>query len=101
MLDNFSFTSRLAHVLCQIMDWLQGSTYSLQFLYKIDQLKIATAVCDEERQPSPRTGGSPGRCLPQSPTVAPTTTPTTTAQTTVFPSLPNLNGERHPVPSVN
>lgn len=79
------------------MDWLQGSTYSLQFLYKIDQLKIATAVCDEERQPSPRSGGVPGRCLPQSPTVA----PTTTAQTTVFPSLPNLNGERDPVPSVN
>lgn len=84
------------------MESLQATTYSLQFLYKMNQLKIATAVCEEERQPSPRAGASPGKCVPQSSTVAPTATQppiptrpatTTAAQTTVFHSLPNLNGE--------
>lgn len=71
------------------MQPLQASTYSLQFLYKIDQLKIATAVCEEERQLSPRGGGgSPGTCIPYT-TAAPTTAPPTTAPQ----SLPRLNGE--------
>lgn len=79
---------------------LQASTYSLQFLYKIEQLKVASAVCEEERQPSPRAGGTPGKCIPHPPTVAPTTTTArTAAPTTVLRSLPNLNGERHPVRS--
>lgn len=83
----------LINVSSQIMESLQASTYSLQFLYinKFDQHKVATAICEEEIQPSPRAGGNRGKCVPKDPTIAPTTTtppPATAAQ-----SLPNLNGK--------
>lgn len=77
------------HVLSQ-----QATTYSLQFLYvnKIGQHKVATAICEEERQPSPRSGGSPLPC-PLTTTAVPITPSSTTAQITVPQSLPDLNGE--------
>lgn len=77
----------------QIMESLQASTYSLQFLYinKFGQHKVATAICEEEIQPSPRTGGIRGKCVPKDPTVAPTIP--TPAHPTVAQPIPNLNGK--------
>lgn len=77
----------------QIMESLQASTYSLQFLYinKFGQHKVATAICEEEIQLSPRMGGNQGKCIPKDPTVAPTTP--TPAHTTVALPIPNLNGK--------
>lgn len=83
--------SWLIQVLSQILESLQASTYSLQFLYinKFGQHKVATAVCEEEIQLSPRAGGNRGKCIPKHPTVM----PTTSTQTTVSQSLPKLNGK--------
>lgn len=84
---------RLINVLSHIMASSQASTYSLQFLYINDfgQHKIATAICEEEIQLSPRTGGSQGKCIPKDPTRAPPTPPP--PHTTVALPIPNLNGK--------
>lgn len=83
----------IIHVLSQIMESLQASTYSLQFLYinKSGQHKIATAICEEEIQLGPRAGGNQGKCVPRDPTVVPTTP--TPAHTTVTLPISNLNGK--------
>ncbi|XP_056877272.1 uncharacterized protein LOC130518575 [Takifugu flavidus] len=64
-----------------------ASTYSLQFLYinKFGQHKIATAICEEEIQLSPRTGGNQGKC-PRDPAGAPAAPPPAGAL-----PIPNLN----------
>lgn len=83
----------IIHVLSQIMESLQASTYSLQFLYinKSGQHKIATAICEEEIQLSPRAGGSQGKCIPRDPTGVPPTKPP--AHTTGALPISNLNGK--------
>lgn len=82
----------IIHVLSQIMASLQTSTYSLQFLYinKFGEHKIATAICEEEIQLSPRAGGNQGKCISRDPSGGPAAP--SPGHTVPLP-IPNLNGK--------